>query len=424
MLIFMALFDCVCACLSACLPACVTQAVIIKRYGSIVKVYASCVASLFAAGMSYTLLHDPPAPLFYVGCLLAMVATLQLQQARAAAEAAQYDDSSGKQGKQVQLFSGLRASHVIPLVATVVILLMLVPQQSGPCPTTKPSTPAFNRPHNSSLGPVTDAPMMVLPPFEPTCFESNLKMLSFGCPVMECARDPSCTVFNTSCCAYFNFQMLSFFDNFLGSRCLQDQYQAVYGTALGAIRNKTIFAHTEDVDLGITPLALQYLELNATREELWRYGYVFWYHAERGVWKLTPHMHHPSPHFRAVMKLDEGVDAWQKRNKLWISVYLDFWLMWPVPSETTNCATRSKINTTAHLTVPWDSPSRLAAGGSDVNPCSSRSSTAGAPAGQQAGSGRQKFCVAELGPPLSVEPGARIAQMGNLTFPTAVNFDE
>jgi uncharacterized membrane protein YoaK (UPF0700 family) len=60
----------------------VPQAVIIKRFGNIVKVYASCVASLFAAGISYSLLHDPPAPLFYAGCALVMVATLQLQRAR------------------------------------------------------------------------------------------------------------------------------------------------------------------------------------------------------------------------------------------------------------------------------------------------------------------------------------------------------
>lgn len=64
------------------------QALIIKRFGNIVRVYASCVASLIAAGISYTLFHEAPAPLFYVGCILSMVATLQLQQARTQAAAA------------------------------------------------------------------------------------------------------------------------------------------------------------------------------------------------------------------------------------------------------------------------------------------------------------------------------------------------
>lgn len=34
----------------------------------------------------------------------------------------------------------------------------------------------------------------------------------------------------------------------------------------------------QDVDVGITPLALQYLELNSTREEMWKHGYTIWAH--------------------------------------------------------------------------------------------------------------------------------------------------
>jgi hypothetical protein len=64
------------------------QAVIIKRYTNIVKVYSSVVASLFAAGTSSFVLHDPPAPIFYCGCILAMTAVLQLQRARAAKQQA------------------------------------------------------------------------------------------------------------------------------------------------------------------------------------------------------------------------------------------------------------------------------------------------------------------------------------------------
>jgi hypothetical protein len=124
--------------------------------------------------------------------------------------------------------------------------------------------------------------MAVLPPFEPTCIATDLlDMEQWGCAVLECSRDPSCTVHNISCCTYLNYQMLSFLDDFLVSRCLQDEYFVVFGTALGAIRDQSIFPHTEDLDVGMTPMALQYLELNATREELWRHGYAVWHHTGR-----------------------------------------------------------------------------------------------------------------------------------------------
>ena len=73
-------------------------------------------------------------------------------------------------------------------------------------------------------------------------------------------------------------QMLSFLHDFLASKCLETEYLAMFGTGLGAVRNNTIIPWTEDVDVGITPLALQFLELNSTREELWRHGYSLWHH--------------------------------------------------------------------------------------------------------------------------------------------------
>jgi hypothetical protein len=83
------------------------QALIIKRFGNIVRVYASCVASLFAAGISYALFHEAPAPLFYVGCILSMVATLQLQQARTQAAAAAAAGEKQESSQCIQSFSRL-----------------------------------------------------------------------------------------------------------------------------------------------------------------------------------------------------------------------------------------------------------------------------------------------------------------------------
>jgi hypothetical protein len=97
-----------------------------------------------------------------------------------------------------------------------------------------------------SLGPLTDAPMKVLPPFEPTCIADDLhRMETWGCPVIFCSLDPSCTIHNTSCCAYLNFKMLSFLHDFLASKCLQDEYLTMFGTGLGAVRNQTIIPWTE-----------------------------------------------------------------------------------------------------------------------------------------------------------------------------------
>jgi hypothetical protein len=131
----------------------------------------------------------------------------------------------------------------------------------------------------SPLELTTDAKMLPLPPFEPTCIATNLeRMETWGCPVIMCNMHPSCTIHNTSCCAYLNYQMLSFLHDFLASKCLDKEYLTMFGTGLGSVRNQTIIPWTQDIDLGITPLAVQFLELNETRRELWRHGYALWAH--------------------------------------------------------------------------------------------------------------------------------------------------
>lgn len=108
------------------------------------------------------------------------------------------------------------------------------------------------------LGVQTDAPMRVLPPFEPTCIAPDASMEQMGCPLLDCRRDKTCHVRNPTCCAFINFEVLSFIDRSMTLKCLQHEWLVLYGTSLGAMRNQTILPHTEDVDIGLTPLGVQF----------------------------------------------------------------------------------------------------------------------------------------------------------------------
>lgn len=250
-----------------CNPVCLSlQAVIIKRFGNIVKIYSSCIASLFAAGASAFILHDPPAPLFYLGCLMAMTATFQVQRARnqaaQAAAASQAQNASSKSDKTLNPAAGARywSSTVgVPTIVSVVLVLLVSCQVTMPSggPTSAQKSivqghtalPAL-RPVTvckevSPLGPTTDTPMPVLPPFAPTCIASrDNDMNRISTPILVCSKDISCTIDDPKCCMHLNWKLLMFFDKFMASKCLQDEYVLVHGTALGAIRNETILYHT------------------------------------------------------------------------------------------------------------------------------------------------------------------------------------
>jgi hypothetical protein len=89
-----------------------------------------------------------------------------------------------------------------------------------------------------------------------------------------------------------------------------------------AVRDSTIIPHTQDLDLAVTPYLIQFLELNSTREELWRHGYAV-FMGEDVFWKFHPHIHHPKPEFRAAFKsMGEYYGDWQKRTNGTMAVYL------------------------------------------------------------------------------------------------------
>lgn len=146
----------------------------------------------------------------------------------------------------------------------------------------------------------------------------------------------------------------------MSSKCLHNEYVILHGTALGAMRNQTILPHTEDVDLGLTPLAHQFLELNSTREELWRYGYALLFFtqthhapARPGFWKVRPHLHHPDPAFRAAFRsYGEDYKDWRKRHDYDAAGFIDLWPMWRVPSNTTSCTIKQGMDITC-VQRPW-----------------------------------------------------------------------
>lgn len=152
---------------------------------------------------------------------------------------AQLSSSWGSISSKTRILSSLGASASVVLL----VLVSTRPPRYQPHPTTLEgwqvqqqtddtpflgsnsrltSAPASAQQTQQMTGPTTDAPMAVLPPFEPTCIADNLERYeTWGCPVIFCSLHPSCTIYNTSCCAYLNYQMFSDFHDFLASKCLQ-----------------------------------------------------------------------------------------------------------------------------------------------------------------------------------------------------------
>ena len=89
-----------------------------------------------------------------------------------------------------------------------------------------------------------------------------------------------------------------------------------------AIRDGTILPHTQDLDIAVTPFLLQFLELNSTREELWRHGYAV-FMGEDVFWKLHPHVHHPKPEFQAAFRaMGMKYGEWEAATHSTMAVYM------------------------------------------------------------------------------------------------------
>jgi hypothetical protein len=296
--------------------------------------------------------------------------------------------------------------------------------------------------------PVTPAvdPFAYLPPFEPTCDVAYDYRHRVGCYPMNCTLDISCTVTNTSCCAYYNWQLLRDFDAFLTSKSLGDEYALVYGTALGALRNHTIMGHTHDVDVGLSVKAIQALEQNSTRLELWRAGYTFWYN---GAWRLCPHAQHPSPVFRSRMRPYTHTQ-WDWVGKERSAVYMDLYIMWPkntssplcnkLDFEGRNVPAAAKYIEQMHTLKgnhgPLKAPSNAkqqgsataastaagaataAAGSATAGTTAAGAATAGAAAGKVT-----DYCLWQSKLPIVLQEGHRPAVMEGVSFPAPINIE-
>jgi hypothetical protein len=413
------------------------QGVLIKHYNNITKLYASSIASLFASWVSQLLLQDPPAPLFYAGVALALAAAVQLPAAR------HCQSADGKPGSHQQQQPKIRQASVVVPIALAAVVLVFLPQvvpwsgewtamqqgQLTPAAAAVAAGASLQQLpaslHNpASLVPharITDKPLPALPPFEPTCLVRFEQREQLGCRPINCSLAEACTMQDTSCCAYFNQQMLGDLQRLLHAKGLQGEYAAVYGTALGAERDQAVMGHTHDVDIAFTPTALQVLAQNATREQLWRQGYVLWH--DRFLWRMCPHDLHPAPEFRAAMVANITHKQWQNQTGVASGVcYTDGYLMYPLP-DGGSCTEKSVNLETAIMLQPARLPESLSGVAPDSRPDMPGSWQ------QQHGHGdsaahTRRFCLQQSKLPVEIRAGGRQARVGGVNLTTLENLEE
>lgn len=261
-------------------------------------------------------------------------------------------------------------------------------------------------------------PFDYLPPFEPTCYAAWDTGEVLRCDPINCSQAVSCTVNDKSCCAYYNFQMLRDFDAFLVSKSLGSQYAIAYGSALGAYRDHTVIAHTQDIDMGLTPVAVQALQQNSTRLQLWHAGYAVYF---SGIWRMCPHRWHPSADFRKRM-VPYTHRRWGWINGKRSAVYTDLYLMWPKNSTGKMCDQLDfEDGSLAAATAFLDNMQTLVGRnhhGSMPTPGTLKQTAGSAP------SLVTDYCIQGSPLPIKLQEGHRSVEVAGSSFPAPLNMEE
>lgn len=427
---------------------------IIKHYGNIVKVYASSIASLFAAWVSQVLLKDPPPPLFYAGVFLAMAATVQLQKARSSLTGSSDGGphkSPRRPGQTQQQHQRIRASLVVP-IALAVLVLVFVPQMVpwGRDWGNGRQGQAGSRTHaaagNATVGAAAeeqlpanlnnpaslvprggiDGPMPALPPFEPTCLVRFEDRHLLGCRPLNCSLDATCTAQDKRCCAYFNVRMLDDVDRLLHLKGLQGQYALVYGSALGAARNQTVLSN---VDVALSPTAIHVIAQNSTREQLWRKGYVVWH--DHDLFHVCPHDLHPAYEFRAAVVHNATHQQWEALAKRVSTVHMRGFLMWQQPAGPASCAAEAadpKSTAEAAIMMQPLAPKASAAARAVHSPHeqvdSQLQQAEDSRPGASASADLRTFCLQQSTLPITIQPSERPASIAGMAFPAPHNLEK
>ncbi|CAF1406290.1 unnamed protein product [Adineta steineri] len=135
------------------------------------------------------------------------------------------------------------------------------------------------------------------------------------CAFLTCSHSSQCTTQNQTCCAYILKHSLVFIDTFFKHHNLS--YVIVYGTLLGAVRDKTIIPWTKDVDIGI--FNKTYLFTKKIRDKLHQYGFHLF--ETLGLPRLCVHRYNSNTTFLATQDTRHKPPASISEVQVYIDLY-------------------------------------------------------------------------------------------------------
>jgi hypothetical protein len=276
-----------------------------------VKVLASA-AAMFASGWaSQLMLQEQPPVLFWVGALLAGGALIWHHAGWSWSSTSSTDGSNSRTSaasKPDATQAAARAKPGAPVLLWLTLIgavAMAIVMSSG---TSDISSSVQKQPHLSHPGVVLNSSQVDLSAFPrdeslrtpgrwmPMDSQANAEV----CTPITCSTNVTCTTDDPSCCIFFHKRLLSLMSAFWAKHGLAEDWFAVYGTLVGAIRQPGgILPWTNDMDLGVSPRLVATLERPDVRDELWSYGVHVHYDV---LWKICVHARNPDPIWQAAFE--------------------------------------------------------------------------------------------------------------------------